>query len=158
MISFDLKCSGGHVFEIWFRSSGDYETQRQAGQILCPTCGGQQIEKAVMAPAVAAKGNQRSSSASSEQPQLMLDPDNSEQGRQMRALMRAMAEAQAKALKDSLWVGDKFAEKARAMHYGETDTVAIHGTAGIEEAREMLDEGLQVAPLLVPIVPPGQAN
>ena len=57
MISFDLKCAGDHVFEIWFRSSADFDSQREAGQINCPICGQSDIAKAVMAPAVGAKGN-----------------------------------------------------------------------------------------------------
>ena len=158
MISFDLKCDGGHVFEIWFRSSADYEAQRSAGHIMCPTCGGQQVEKAVMAPAVAAKGNKRAATATAGEAQFIAGPEGAAQAEQMRALMQAMAQAQAKSLKESQWVGDKFAEQARAMHYGETDNAPIHGTAGIEEARAMLEEGLPVAPLLVPIVPPDRAN
>lgn len=159
MISFDLKCAGGHVFEIWFRSSADYESQRNARQIMCPTCGEQQVEKAVMAPAVVAKGNQRRTpSTQVEQVAQHMTNAMPEQSEQIRALMQAMAEAQAKAIKESQWVGDKFAEQARAMHYGETDNVAIHGTANLDEAREMLEEGLPVAPLLIPIVPPDRAN
>lgn len=153
MISFDLKCAGGHVFEIWFRSSADYDRQREAGLIDCPTCGEQQVEKAAMAPAVAAKGNQRSMSISD---QFMTQGGGSDE--QIRALMSALADAQAKALKESQWVGDKFADQARAMHYGETENAAIHGTANLAEARAMMEEGVPVAPLLVPVVPPDQSN
>jgi hypothetical protein len=159
MISFDLKCAGGHVFEIWFRSSTDYEAQRAAHQIMCPICGEQHVEKAVMAPAVAAKGSQRRT------PSLPMDPspfmagaNGPEQAEHIRALMHALAEAQAQALKESQWVGDRFADQARAMYYGEADNVAIHGTANLAEARAMLEEGLPVAPLLVPMVPPDRAN
>jgi hypothetical protein len=155
MISFDLKCAGGHVFEIWFRSSSDYERQREAGQIGCPTCGVQQVEKAVMAPAVAAKGNQRAAAAAVPEQYLA---SGGESGEQIRELMNALADAQAKALKESQWVGDKFADQARAMHYGETENAPIHGTANLREARAMMEEGLAVAPLLVPVIPPDQTN
>jgi hypothetical protein len=155
MISFDLKCAGGHVFEIWFRSSNDFERQRATGLIVCPTCGMHEVEKAVMAPAVATKGNQRMASTP---PGRFMAPGGGEAEERVRALMDALAQAQAEALKQSQWVGDSFAEQARAMHYGETDSVAIHGTANLSEAREMMEEGLPVAPLIVPIIPPDQAN
>ncbi|MBN8832032.1 MAG: DUF1178 family protein [Sphingomonadales bacterium] len=155
MISFDLKCAGGHVFEIWFRSSNDFEAQRQAGQIACPICEETQVAKAIMAPAVAAKGNQRRAQTGDS---YMLDSPAEGQGDRIRALMTALAKAQAEALKDSQWVGDKFAEKARAIHYGEAEDAIIHGTANVEEARAMLEEGIGVAPLLVPIAPPDQTN
>ena len=74
------------------------------------------------------------------------------------ALFQAIAEAQAEALKSSRWVGDSFADQARAMHYGEREHEAIHGQATPEEARELLEEGVSVAPLLFPVVPPEQAN
>lgn len=155
MISFDLKCGGSHVFEAWFRSSADYEAQRKAGQIACPVCGDPQVGKAVMAPAVAAKGNQRATLP-------MAMPEGGEGGgpdpAQIKALIQAIAQAQAEALKSSMWVGDDFATRARAMHYGEADHAPIHGRANLREARELLEEGLPVAPLLVPIAPPDQTN
>jgi hypothetical protein len=156
MISFDLKCAGEHIFEIWFRSSADFEVQRDAGQINCPICGDRDVAKSVMAPAVAAKGNQRQLAVSSDQ--YLATGNSVGTSDQIRVLMRALAEAQAEALKESVWVGDTFAEKARAMHYGEADRGAIHGTANAREAREMLEEGLAIAPLLVPIAPPDKMN
>ncbi len=155
MISFDLRCDGGHIFEVWFRSSADFETQRAGSLIACPFCGNDAISKAVMAPAVAAKGN-RASIASTQQP-MTIAPDD-EYRQQLAALMTAMAEAQAIALKKSQWVGADFAERARAMHYGEAEHASIHGTASTQDARAMMEEGLAVAPLLVPVIPPDQAN
>lgn len=161
MISFDLKCDGGHVFEVWFRSSADYESQRAARQIACPYCGEQEISKAVMAPAVASKGNRRpdvlpAEAASPSQP-IATMPD-AQSIHKIRILMAELAEAQSRALADSQWVGPAFAERARAMHYGEAEQTAIHGTASLQEARAMVEEGLSVAPLLVPIAPPDQTN
>ncbi len=156
MISFDLRCAGDHVFEIWFRSSADFDRQREAGQIGCPICGDSDVAKAVMAPAIGAKGNRRRMSAPSDQYLAAGSPADVPE--QIRSLMNAMAQAQAKALETSVWVGDTFAEKARAMHYGETDNAAIHGTANAQEARAMIEEGLAIAPLLVPIAPPDKMN
>ena len=73
-------------------------------------------------------------------------------------MLRAYAAAQAEALRSSNWVGDKFADKARAMHYGEEDVAAIHGQASPEEAQDLIEEGIDIAPVLFPIVPPEQAN
>ena len=73
-------------------------------------------------------------------------------------MMRALATMQAEALKSSRWVGGDFAEQSRAMHYGEQTAESIHGQATPEEAKELLEEGIAVAPLLVPFVPPEQSN
>ena len=73
-------------------------------------------------------------------------------------MMRALAMAQAEALKSSRWVGGKFAEQARAMHYGEQDAEMIHGQATPDEARALIEEGVEVAPVLFPIAPPGEVN
>lgn len=155
MISFDLKCALGHVFEAWFRSSADYEAQSADGLIGCPTCGNAQVAKAVMAPAVAAKGNQRGDTAP-QQPMAM--PGNEMDEARLKEMIGALAEAQAKMLEQSTWVGDRFADKARAMHYGEIEQAAIHGTTDKDEARAMMEEGLAVAPLLVPVAPPDRTH
>lgn len=145
MIVFDLKCSGDHVFEVWFKSSGAYEEQRVQGLIACPYCGDSTVTKAVMAPAVAAKGNQ-----SAEKPPVMPEA--------FKAALAAIAEIQAKQLETSQWVGKAFTEKARAMHLGDAPEVAIHGQATLEEAKALVEEGVPVAPLLVPVVPPEARN
>jgi len=145
MIVFDLKCSGGHVFEAWFGSSADYESQRGRALIACPMCGDSAIDKAAMAPNVAAKGNRRSEVPAPGKP----DP---------KALMAALAEAQAKMLEGSKWVGVAFADKARAMHLGEEAHAPIHGQASAEEAKALIEEGVAVAPLPLPVVPPEQRN
>lgn len=155
MISFDLKCGLGHVFEAWFRSSMAYEEQRDADQIACPFCGDTRIGKAVMAPAVGAKGNQRDAVPA---PAQMVTTDAPPTEEQIRAVLHALVQAQARSLEQSQWVGDSFTERARAMHYGEEDQAPIHGTANLDDARAMIEEGLAVAPLLVPVAPPDQTH
>lgn len=145
MIVFDLKCGGDHVFEAWFKSSDAYEEQRGQRLIACPLCGDTAVNKAVMAPAVAAKGNR-----SAERPQVPAET--------LKAALAALAEVQAKQLETSQWVGTAFAEKARAMHQGEAPEAPIHGQATLDEARALVEEGVPVAPLLVPIVPPEARN
>jgi len=76
----------------------------------------------------------------------------------MKKALEKLAKAQAKALESSTWVGDKFAEKAREMHYGEADEAPIHGRATRDEAEDMMAEGISVAPLLVPVAPPEELN
>jgi hypothetical protein len=145
VIVFDLKCGAGHVFEAWFGSSADYESQRERALIACPMCGDSAIDKAVMAPNVTAKSNRRSEASPTGKP----DP---------RQLMAALAEAQAKMLEGSKWVGVAFADKARAMHLGEEAHAPIHGQASVEEAKALIEEGVAVAPLPLPVVPPEQRN
>ena len=142
MIVFDLKCGGAHVFEAWFGSSADYEDQRTRGLVVCPVCGDATIDKAVMAPAVGAKGNQGDAPPPAA----------------VKAAMAALAAAQAKALEGSQWVGAAFAGRARAMHAGDEDPAPIHGEATIAETKEMIEEGVPVAPLPLPFIPPEARN
>lgn len=77
---------------------------------------------------------------------------------EVQKALAALAKAQAQALKSSTWVGDRFAEKSRAMHYGEADEAPIHGRASVEEAKSLIDEGIAVAPLPFPVSPPDELN
>lgn len=159
MIVFDLACIEGHRFEGWFGSSGDFEDQRARGLLACPTCGASDVSKAPMAPAVPAKGNSR---------QEVLPPEtrapearamaNAPMPPEMQKALAALAKAQAEALKSSTWVGDKFAEETRKMHYGERDETPIHGQASLAEAKALIEEGVPVAPLPFPVAPPEKLN
>ena len=133
MIVFDLQCrDGGETFEAWFRSNADYEEQRGAGLVECPFCQSANISKAPMAPRVPKKGS-----------------DNP---------LARLASMQAEMLKELRWVGDKFAETARAMHNGEVDREQVHGQATLEQAKSLVDDGVPVAPLPLPVTPPNQVN
>ncbi len=144
MIVFDLKCTRTHVFEAWFGSSSDYEDQRARGLLCCPICGDADITKAVMAPNIPAKGNRAPATAAAA-------PDP-------KALMAALAQVQSKMLEGSQWVGLSFADKARAMHAGEESVAPIHGQASIAEAKALIEDGVPVAPLPLPVIPPEQCN
>lgn len=145
MIVFDLRCDLGHVFEAWFGSSAAFEDQRERGLLACPACGDATIVKAVMAPNITAKA---ASAGSRDAPSPAA----------MKAAMRALATAQAKALAKSEWVGRAFADRARAMHSGEAEQAPIHGEATRAEAKALAEEGVPVAPLPLPIVPPEAIN
>lgn len=142
MIVFDLKCRNAHVFEAWFGSSSDYADQQARGLVDCPICGDRSIEKAVMAPAVGTKGNKQSD----------VSPAT------VKAAMAAIAAAQSRALEGSQWVGSAFAGRARAMHAGEEDHAPIHGQATIAEAKALVEDGVPIAPLPLPVVPPDACN
>jgi hypothetical protein len=171
MISFDLRCSAAHVFEVWFRSGADYEAQRARRLIACPTCGDTEVMKAVMAPNVAAKGNQRAVRPAGEgaaatpvvapaaPPSPMIAAPGGELPAPVREALAAIASAQAEALPRSRWVGEKFAEEARAIHAGEGgDGAPIHGQTTPDEARALMEDGIAVMPLLVPFTPPDKRN
>jgi hypothetical protein len=133
MIVFDLQCrDGGETFEAWFRSSADYQEQLEAGLVECPFCRSANIQKAPMAPRVPRKGS-----------------DNP---------LARLAAVQAEMLKDSRWVGDRFAETARAMHNGEVEREQVHGQATLEQAKSLVDDGVAVSPLPLPVTPPTQVN
>lgn len=144
MIVFDLRCSGGHVFEAWFASSGAFDEQRGRRLVACPVCGDDDVAKAVMAPNVAVKGNRASATS-------LLPAEAKE-------LLAKVAAAQASALADSRWVGRDFAKEARAMHDGDAPQALIHGQATRDEAQALVDDGVAIAPLLVPVTPPERLN
>jgi hypothetical protein len=148
MIVFDLKCgASGHVFEAWFGSSADYESQQGRGLVQCPICGDAEVGKAVMAPRLAAKGNQSGGESRS----VVSDVDAKE-------VLAKIAALQAKLLERSEHVGPRFATEARAMHLGDIEARPIHGRATRAEAERLLDEGVPVAPLPLPFPDPGEAN
>ena len=158
MILFDLKCaSGSHVFEAWFASSHSYDDQKARGLVTCPLCGDADVAKAVMAPNVSSKGNQRASSSPSE----MVMNDGAEPpaaASEVKTILARVAELQAESLKKSKWVGKDFETKARAMDAGDIAHSPIHGQATPDQAKSMIEDGIGVMPLLVPIVPPDQQN
>jgi len=133
MIVFDLQCrDGGEIFEAWFRSGADYEEQRQAGLVQCPVCQSRNVDKAPMAPRVPRKGGDHP--------------------------IARLAAMQTELLKNSRWVGDRFTETARAMHNGEVERAQVHGQATLAQAKSLVDDGVPVAPLPLPVTPPNQVN
>lgn len=137
MIIFDLQCDAPHRFEAWFASSQDYDSQRARGLIACPQCHSSQIDKAPMAPAVVAKGNRRPAPLSA----AAANPEAARVAAMLAAL-RAHVEAECD------YVGDRFAEEARAIHYGEREADrGIYGETSGDEAAALAEEGIAVAPL-----------
>ena len=165
MISFDLCCGSGHRFEGWFSSSVDDESQQSAGLVTCPVCNNANVQKMLSAPNIARKGNQ--ALRSSKVP-VADTPDTPEQNGQMTnaavpppamiEMIEKMATLQSEMLKNSQWVGRQFAETARAIHYGESDDRLIHGEASPQEAEALAEEGVSVAMLPFPFIPPEAKN
>ena len=155
MIVFDLCCDAGHRFEGWFGSSEEFSNQQARGLVTCPECGSLAVVKAPMAPAVPRKGNAGDGKRGKgdEIPMAGGMPPQ-----EIAQVLQKMSELQAEALKSSRWVGSKFAEESRAIHYGEREAETIHGEATPEEAKELLDEGIKVAPLPFPVAPPEELN
>jgi hypothetical protein len=133
MIVFDLKCPDAHVFEAWFSSSEDYSAQKGRGLVTCPMCGSAEVDKAVMAPAVPAKGNR-----------LVTDAERKAHAEKLNAL-RAEVEANCD------YVGTDFAREARARFDetvdGEATPRGIYGEASLAQAAELIADGIPVAPL-----------
>lgn len=142
MIRYALICDRDHEFDGWFASSDGFDTQVAAGEVLCPHCGSPHVTKALMAPNIA-KGR---ASAADTPPQAALAEKMS---MMMLALKKHVEE-------NCDYVGDAFAEEARRIHYGEAEHRDIYGEATLDEARELIEEGVEVAPL--PVVPPRSAN
>ena len=140
MIVFDLSCTFGHVFEAWFGSSGDYHDQQDRRLVSCPICGDGKVVKAPMAPAVPAKGSSAPAPA------------------EVKQMLGALTEMQKKLVEGSDWVGDRFAIEARAIHLGEAEARQIHGRATRADAVSLVEDGIPVTPLPLPIAPPEEQN
>lgn len=163
MIAFDLNCGNGHQFEGWFSSSADFDTQKSSGMLACPLCADVHIHKALSVPNVPRKGNQRAmlapavavpqADATGPTPTATESPSPA-----LVELVQKLARAQTDMLDNSQWVGGNFAETARAIHYGEEPDRLIHGETSSGEAKALADEGIAVAPLLFPVVPPSAKN
>jgi hypothetical protein len=129
MIRYRLRCDGEHEFEGWFRSSADYDGQAKKGLLECPVCGSGQVEKAIMAPAVATAEVKDDRAA------------RMTKMRQFFTQMRKHVETNAE------YVGEKFPDEARAIHYGDAEERQIYGEATLADAKELLEEGIAVMPL-----------
>ena len=137
MINFSLVCENAHEFEGWFRSGDDFEAQAKRALVNCPNCGSHKVEKALMAPAV---------STGRKQEKIALAMGEAQ--KQAMTQLKAMAE---KIRQNADYVGDKFAEEARKIHFCETDARGIYGEATIEEAKSLAEDGVEF--MSVPVFP-----
>ena len=128
MISYHLKCAEGHEFEGWFRDSATYDSQEKTRALSCPICGDQTIKKAIMAPAVASDSRAKGSADTKHLHQYMTG-------------LRKFIE------KNADYVGPKFPEEARKIHYGEAEQRHIYGESTIAQAKELIEEGIEIAPV-----------
>lgn len=136
MIRYALRCDNGHYFDGWFRSSAAFDTMQVAGQITCTECGSSEVQKSLMAPALPSEGAR-------------LDAPRNPVETAIEKLRQHVEQ-------NSDYVGLKFADEARAMHEGRLPSRAIHGEARPDEARQLIEDGVPVAPL--PFTPRQKTN
>lgn len=143
MIKYQLKCAAGCSFEGWFRSSADFERQAADASLECPFCASVEVTRAIMAPAVVTGAAGR-------------------REERLAAMRETMAEAARRARdyveKNFDYVGDRFPEEARKIHYGEVKERAIYGEATGREVKELVDEGVSIAPLPASAPPDEKLN
>ena len=149
MIVFDIQCDDGHVFEGWFADSATYEKQVKTHVVECPVCGSSKVKKAPMAPniatgAVSPVAKKESQSATTAAGSASVPNEAREQTANYMKMLNKMRE-HVEANCD--YVGDKFAEEARRIHYGETEKHNIYGEASSEETRDLEDEGIEFGAL-----------
>ena len=133
MIRYSLACVGEHQFEAWFSNSKAYDSQRKKKLVECPVCGSHEVRKQIMAPAV------RNSSSKGEASDV--------EAARMAGEIRQHIE------KTHDYVGDKFAEQARSMYYGETEHRPVWGEVEPDVAKELIEEGVPAMPLPKPFAP-----
>ncbi len=135
MIRYALICDAEHEFEAWFRNGEDFDAQLSRGLVTCPVCHSAKVQKALMAPAVSTARKQEKIAFAM-----------GDEQRKALAKLKAMAD---EARKSADYVGDRFAEEARKIHFGEADARGIYGEATVDEARSLVEDGVDFMPLPV---------
>ncbi|MGJ4926487.1 DUF1178 family protein [Bradyrhizobium sp. HKCCYLS2038] len=157
MIRYALRCERDHTFESWFASSSAYDSQVKRKLVECPSCGSTKVEKAIMAPRIVSKKGREATPVPAATPapppaQEVIPPGPTSllmaQERELRAKLKELRDHIVKTADD---VGERFPTEARKMHYGETEHRPIYGEASLDEARELIEEGIEVAP--IPVLP-----
>jgi hypothetical protein len=159
VIRYALVCAANHTFESWFANSAVYDKQLKRGLIACPVCGSTEVDKAIMAPALgrntrAAAPEPAAAPAPAAAPVPADSPDKapvamlSEHERELRAKLKELRDH---IVNNADNVGERFPNEARKMHYGDIEHRPIYGEASPEEARSLIDEGIEVSPL--PVLP-----
>jgi hypothetical protein len=157
MIRYALRCERDHAFESWFQSSATYESQIKRKLVECPSCGSTKVEKAIMAPrivkgTVSKEGREAAPpvSTTAPEPAVSAGPQSlmMAQERELRAKLKELRDH---IVKNADNVGEQFPTEARKMHYGDIEHRPIYGEASPQEARELVEEGIEVAPL--PVLP-----
>ncbi|MFO1110539.1 MAG: DUF1178 family protein [Bradyrhizobium sp.] len=152
MIRYALRCEQGHSFESWFQSSAAYDSQVKRKLVACPVCGSAKVEKAIMAPRIVGKKGRSSAPApapaeATAPPETPAAEPTSLMMAQERELRAKIKELRDHIVKNADNVGERFPNEARAMHYGDKEHRPIYGEASPEEARALIDEGVEVSPL-----------
>jgi hypothetical protein len=162
MILYRLRCSQGHEFESWFKDSKTYERQEKKSLIGCAVCGDSKVARAIMSPRIGKKGGVAEIEApEAATPAPAPTPEQQQAQQKMAALARhmpkelreALLKVRAEVEKNCEHVGQKFADEARKIHYGESDKRGIYGETSDKEAEELADEGIEFGRL--PWVPRG---
>jgi hypothetical protein len=146
----NLQCSQHHVFEGWFGSEADFRSQCTRSLVQCPICGDPSVTKMLSAPRLNLSGATAPQQPPTAQSTVGPVSDTSEFVPSRNALAAAWVEMSLRLAANTKDVGDQFAEQARRMHYGETEAQAIRGQTSLAQARELVEEGIDVLPLLLP--------
>jgi len=145
VIRYSLSCEDGHAFDAWFGGSEAFEDQRDRGLVACPLCGSTKVDKTLMAPSVSTSRKKRKPAAERESVPVAANvPSDGEAASMLRKLRQHLTE-------NAEHVGDKFAEEARRIHYNEAEKRGIYGQATSDEARALIEEGIEFHPL--PVLP-----
>lgn len=149
MIQYALKCSEGHRFDSWFQNAEAFEKLQGAGMVTCAICGSSDVTKAIMAPRV--RPARSAAAPQVEEPQVAPTPAPAAPERPLSEpaspAEQALADLKKQVEENSDYVGQKFAEEARAMHSGDAPERSIYGEANLEEAKSLIEDGVPVTPL-----------
>jgi hypothetical protein len=147
VIVYSLRCGEGHFFEGWFASMTAFDEQSSHGKLLCPTCNSRSVTKAPMAPAVSTKVGQSKRVLRSGAPTAQLTPSATKGPEELHKMRQFMTGLRKYVEQNAEYVGQEFPDEARKIHYGDSEERHIYGEASLEEAADLVEEGIDVAPL-----------
>ena len=130
MIKYNLKCESNHNFDAWFSDSSNFDEQNKKNLIFCPKCNSTKIEKNIMAPNIGSKKQSYTNALKTE-----------------KNYEKIIKNVRKHVEKNFEYVGNKFADEARAIHYGEKEEREIYGETSVEEAVDLIEEGVNVSPI-----------
>ncbi len=154
MIRYQLQCDKDHGFEAWFTNSAAYDKQVKRKLVTCPECGSTKVSKSIMAPNVGVKGNKKSELPVPVSQPAQSQPADPKVAAAQQEIMAAMRKLRKTVEENAEYVGPRFAEEARKIHYKESEEKGIYGEASPSDVKDLIEEGVEIHPL--PVLPEDQ--
>ncbi len=147
MIRYSLQCDKGHAFEGWFRSSDDFDRQRKRGLVSCALCDSTKVNKSLMAPSVSASTRRKGGRAAAAVPATSSPQQAAPASAEQKEALSRLRQLRDEIVGKSEYVGPRFAEEARKIHFEDAPARGIYGEASADEVKSLHEDGVECYPL-----------